>query len=673
MASHIKASQFVSIFVIILALNLNFSSLLGQRQRDNFVYNGFIGSNLQLDGLAEIKPDGLLQLTNLTIQQTAHAYHPFVINFKNSSSFSTTFMFAIVSERANRNGHGFAFTISPSHIEGGSDAEYLGILNVTNNGSSSNHIFAVEVDTARSLEFGDRDNNHVGIDVNSLNSVETATAAYFNEKVGRNDSLHLSSGDTIQVWIDYDGVKKRIEVALAPIGVTRPRIPLLSTQLDLSLVFVDRTYVGFSASTGLLQSSQYILGWSFNIDGKAQKLDVTRLPPVPRRKEPKERHKQTIGLSVGMVMVVLITLLGGLYIVRRKSYDEIREDWEKEYGPQRFSYKDLYKATEGFKDKALLGSGGFGKVYRGTLLKSKVEVAIKRVSHESTQGMKEFIAEIASLGKLRHRNMVPLQGYCRRSGELLLVYDYMPNGSLDKYLFTNERLKLSWTQRYKILQGVASALVYLHEEWEQVVLHRDVKASNVVLDADFNGRLGDFGLARLYQHGEIPQTTRVVGTLGYLAPELTRTGKATTMTDVFAFGAFMLEVACGRRPVEQQELPEKMILVDWVHDCWRKGSILETSDPSLGDDYVMEHMELVLKLGLLCSHPSPDARPSMRHVLHCLDGEAFLSEQALEGFPTDAASATTLVIGDGSSSVAASNASSPPQSCSVHTALSSGR
>ncbi|KAK9168364.1 hypothetical protein Syun_000504 [Stephania yunnanensis] len=358
---------------------------------------------------------------------------------------------------------------------------------------------------------------------------------------------------------------------------------------------------------------------------------------------------------------------------KRKRYEEIREDWEKEYGPQRFSYKDLYKATEGFKDKALLGSGGFGNVYRGTLLKSKVEVAIKRVSHESTQGTKEFVAEIASLGKLRHRNMVPLQGYCRRSGELLLVYDYMSNGSLDKYLFTNERLKLSWTQRCKILQGVASALVYLHEEWEQVVLHRDVKASNVLLDADFNGRLGDFGLARLYDHGEIPQSTHVVGTLGYLAPELTRTGKATTMTDVFAFGAFMLEVACGRRPVVQQELPEKMILVDWVHDCWRKGSILETSDPSLGDDYVMEHMELVLKLGLLCSHLSPDARPSMRHVLHCLEGEAFLYEQALEGFPTDSASAATLVIGDDSSSVAASNASSLPQSCSVHTTLPSGR
>ncbi|KAK9123921.1 hypothetical protein Sjap_013523 [Stephania japonica] len=662
MALHVKASQIVSIFVIAQALN--FSALLGQR--DNFTYNGFIGSNLQLDGLAEIKPDGLLQLTNFTSQQTGHAYHPIVINFKNFSSFSTTFVFAIVAEMTNRRGPGFAFTISPSHIVGDSPGEYLGILNITNNGSSSNHIFAIEVDTAMSLEFSDKDNNHVGIDVNSLNSIESATAAYFNEKVGKNDSLYLSSGDAMQVWIDYDGVKKRIDVALAPMGVTRPRIPLLSTQLDLSLVFVDRMYVGFSGSNGVLQSSHYILGWSFNIDGQVQKLDITHLPPVPRRKHPKERHGETIGLTVGMVMIVLITLFAGLHIVRRKRYDEIREDWEKEYGPQRFSYKDLYKATEGFKDKALLGSGGFGKVYIGTLPKSKVEVAIKRVSHESTQGMKEFIAEIASLGKLRHRNMVPLHGYCRRSGELLLVYDYMSNGSLDKYLFTNERSKLSWMQRYKILQGVASALVYLHEEWEQVVLHRDVKASNVLLDADFNGRLGDFGLARLYDQGAIPQTTHVVGTLGYLAPELTRTGKATTKTDVFAFGAFMLEVACGRRPVEQQELPEKMILVDWVHECWRKGTILETSDPSLGDDYVVEHTELVLKLGLICSHPSPDARPSMRHVLHCLDGEAVLSEQALEGFPIDV-SATTEVIGDGSSSVAASNASSPPQSCSVHT------
>ncbi|KAK0604080.1 hypothetical protein LWI29_011795 [Acer saccharum] len=164
--------------------------------------------------------------------------------------------------------------------------------------------------------------------------------------------------------------------------------------------------------------------------------------------------------------------------------------------------------------------------------------------------MKQFVAEIVSMGRLRHRNLVQLRGYCRRKGELLLVYDYMPNGSLDKILYGSMRPNLNWFRRIRIVRGVACGLLYLHEEWEQVVLHRDIKSANVLLDADLNGKLGDFGLARLYDHGSNPQTTNLVGTIGYLAPELLRTGKATTSSDVFSFGAFMLEVACGRRPME---------------------------------------------------------------------------------------------------------------------------
>ncbi|KAH1033725.1 hypothetical protein J1N35_045899 [Gossypium stocksii] len=135
---------------------------------------------------------------------------------------------------------------------------------------------------------------------------------------------------------------------------------------------------------------------------------------------------------------------------------------------------------------------------------------------------------MATMGRLRHRNLVQLLGYCRRKGELLLVYDFMANGSLDTFLFTNEKMNLDWSQRVKILKGVASSLVYLHEDWEQVVIHRYIKASNVLLDAQLNGRLGDFGLAKFYNHGSNPQTTRLVSTIGYIAPELARTGKPTT-------------------------------------------------------------------------------------------------------------------------------------------------
>ena len=180
---------------------------------------------------------------------------------------------------------------------------------------------------------------------------------------------------------------------------------------------------------------------------------------------------------------------------------------------------------------------------------------------------------------------------------------------------------MDWGQRFRIIKGVASGLLYIHEDWEQVVIHRDIKASNVLLDSEMNGRLGDFGLARLYDHGADPQTTHVVGTMGYLAPELARSGKASPLTDVFAFGAFILEVVCGRRPVEQSMTDTQLMLVDWVLDHWQKESLAEVIDARLDGEYDAGEATLALKLGLLCSHPLPGARPSMRQVMQYLDGD----------------------------------------------------
>ena len=262
-------------------------------------------------------------------------------------------------------------------------------------------------------------------------------------------------------------------------------------------------------------------------------------------------------------------------------------------------------------------------MYRGVLPGSRTEVAVKKVSHGSRQGMKEFVAEVVSIGRLRHRNLVPLLGYCRRKGELLLVYDYMPNGSLDRHLHGGAgEPVLGWARRLHIIRGVAAGLLYMHEDWEKVVVHRDIKASNVLLDGEMNGRLGDFGLARLHDHGDDPHTTRVVGTMGYLAPELVRTGRATTRSDVFAFGAFVLEVACGRRPIEEEEeedadaaatAGDRFVLAEWVL-------------ARLGSEFDAAEADLVLRLGLACLHPSPAARPSMRQVTQYLDGSAPLPE-----------------------------------------------
>ncbi|XP_058099352.1 L-type lectin-domain containing receptor kinase SIT2-like [Magnolia sinica] len=602
----------------------------------DFIYNGFRGANMSLDGAAEITSDGLLYLTD-SEQQTGQAFFPIPLHFKSSrgktQSFSTNFVFAIVPQFPNVSSFGAAFVISSSKEFPESPlGEYMGIFYPKNTHNSSNHTAAIELDTCYNPEFDDIDDNHVGVDINNLKSIHSAPAAYFSNTSGELKNLSLKSGEIMHVWVEYNGLGNLLNVTLSPIGLPKPDLPLLSTEVDLSSIMLDDMYVGFSSSTRVFSVYHYILGWSFKMNGQAKALDLSSLPKLPRKGHKKKSELLTIGFPVIVLFSILAAISAIGLIVRRKiKFADVFEDWECEYGPHRFSYKDLFMATKGFKDRELLGVGGFGRVYRGMLSASKIEVAVKKVSHESQQGMREFISEIVTLGHLRHRNLVQLLGYCRRKRELLLVYDFMPNGSLDKFLFDHPNSLLTWHQRFRIIKGVASGLLYLHEEWDQVVLHRDIKASNVLLDSEMNGRLSDFGLARLYDHGTNPQTTHMVGTFGYIAPELTRTGKPNTSTDVFAFGVFMLEVACGRRPIDTQSSVDEVILVDWVSICWRRGTILVAADSKLVHDYEVEEMELVLKLGLLCSHPLSAARPSMRQVMQFLDRDAPLPDLSSDG------------------------------------------
>ncbi|KAF5471638.1 hypothetical protein F2P56_008415 [Juglans regia] len=616
-----KFLRFLSAFI--------FLSIPVSSQITELFFPGFsdVGTNITLNGIAEIEKTGILKLTNDTSRLMGHAFYTSPFQFKNSTngkafSFSSSFAFVTVPEYPKLGGHGLAFTISTSKDLKALPSQYLGLLNASDVGNFSNHLFAVEFDTVQDFEFGDINDNHVGIDINSLQSNASAAAAYFTDDSTKQD-LYLKSGKPIQAWIDYDSAEHVVNVTISPFSL-KPRKPILSFPVDLSPILEEFMFVGFSASTGLLASSHYILGWSFKINGQAPALDLSSLPSLPG---PKKKHTAlTVGVSVAAIALAVSAISISIYLFRKIKNADVIEDWELELGPHRYSYQELKKATHSFRDKELLGHGGFGRVYKGTLPNSKTQVAVKRISHDSKQGLREFVAEIASIGRLRHRNLVQLLGWCRRRGDLLLVYDFMANGSLDKILFDEPKAILSWEQRFKIIKGVASGLLYLHEGYEQVVIHRDVKASNVLLDSELNGRLGDFGLAKLYEHGTNPSTTRVVGTLGYLAPELSRTGKATTCSDVFSFGAFLLEVACGRRPIEHKAMPEELSLVDWVWDRFIEGNVLDVIDPKLNGQYNEDEVVKVLKLGLMCSNNAPIARPSMRQVVRYLEGEAEISE-----------------------------------------------
>jgi hypothetical protein len=411
------SSKLVTIFFM-------FVSLVASEEDSNisFIYNGFKSSHdLYLDGVADLTSNGLLRLTNDTKQQKGQAFYPNPIVFNNGSSssdissFSTTFVFAIRSEFPNLSGHGIVFVFSPTKgLPNSLPSQYLGVFNESNIGKTENRVFGLELDTIMNTEFDDINDNHVGIDINGLKSEKLASAGYYD--IGDNEfkNLSLFSGLSMQVWLEYDSEKKKIDVTLAPINVVKPKQPLLTLSKDLSSILENTMYVGFSSSTGSIQTSHYVLGWSFKVNGQAQNLKISELPKLPTLDEKKDSKViLIIGLPlISLCLILMVAIAMFHFIKKKKKFSELHEDWEKDYGTQRFKYKDLYFATNGFKEKELLGTGGFGRVYKGVMPNLKLEVAVKRVSHESRQEMKEFVAEIVSIGRLRHRNLVPLLGYC---------------------------------------------------------------------------------------------------------------------------------------------------------------------------------------------------------------------------------------------------------------------
>ncbi|GJN24445.1 hypothetical protein PR202_gb12183 [Eleusine coracana subsp. coracana] len=254
---------------------------------DQFVYSGFTGTKLILDGAATVTPDGLLELTNETANMKGHAINPIPFHFRkilNSvvQSFSVAFVFGIVSLHPDLSAHGMAFLVAPSkNFSTALPSQYLGLFNPQNNGKIKNHIFAIELDTNLNKEFHDINNNHVGIDVNGLQSVQSHDAGYY-DKDGMFQNLTLASREIMQVWIDYDMQYTRINVTMAPIKMRKPTRPLITTTYNLSQVLTDPAYIGFSAATSPINSRHYVLGWSFGLNSPAPAIDTSKLPKLPR-------------------------------------------------------------------------------------------------------------------------------------------------------------------------------------------------------------------------------------------------------------------------------------------------------------------------------------------------------------------------------------------------------
>ncbi|XP_050371599.1 L-type lectin-domain containing receptor kinase IX.1-like [Argentina anserina] len=607
-----------------------------------------VASDIFMEGNASA--DGSLRLTKSAVdveknQSVGRAtYHqPFLlrqISTGKLADFTSNFTFVIDSRGNPLYGDGLAFFIAPNGSElnstiGRGGALGLPVINPPDTESSYMFPFvAVEFDIFNNplTSVQDPAGDHVGIDVNSTKSLIT----------GRWNGSVVNGGINCAM-VSYDSVTKNLSVAYTSYVNGAPVMRYVHHKVDLEKCLPEWVIVGFSAATGATTALHKINSWSFNstlLDDE----NSTSVDPAPI--EPTSGNAN-VGLVVGLVVggvvisVGLLSLIWFLFCRKRREtteessdddtrvlYDLDAEDFEKGTGPRKFSYNELVLATSDFAQGEKLGEGGFGGVYRGFIKDMNSYAAVKKISRGSKQGLKEYAAEVSIISRLRHRNLVQLIGWCHEK-KLLLVYEFMPNGSLDSHLFKEKSL-LTWEVRYNIAHGLASGLLYLHQEWDQCVLHRDIKSSNVMLDANYNAKLGDFGLAKLVDHGKLSQTTVVAGTMGYMAMEYVTTGKASKETDVYSFGVVALEIACGRKPIDYSYEKEQINMVEWVWELYGEGKIIEAADPKLCGEFDEKQMECLMIVGLWYSHPDHNCRPLIQQAIQVLNFEVPLPNLPLK-------------------------------------------
>ncbi|KAK4280262.1 hypothetical protein QN277_011905 [Acacia crassicarpa] len=558
-----------------------------------------------------------------------------------TASFSCRFTFSIVSSPSSHSGDGIAFMIISDTDLVSFSSGYMGLPSISVNEQDS--YFAVEFDTNFDPSLGDINGNHIGIDVDTILSLASVDAI--------SEGIDLKSGRKITAWIEYRDAQKmvRVWVGHSPI---RPPTPILVAQIDLSENLKEYMHVGFSASNVMGSGIHSIDHWQFKTFGfissvtpinmveegdcffcypenstiASQQIDGTHFL--------KEKLvEMAFGLG-GIAAFIVSSFVIFLFLIKRKKASvehPLREDQHCEFQttklPSRLSLSEIKLATRGFSRDRLVGEGTSAKVYKGSLPYGG-DVAVKRFGKVNACNSIDYLHnpfnnEFATMaGCLRHKNLVQLQGWCVEESELLLVYEYLPNGSLNRILHKNynSSVVLSWKQRVNIILGVASALTYLHEECERHIIHRDVKTCNIMLDADFNAKLGDFGLAEVYEHSccDTREATLPAGTMGYLAPEYVYSGVPTVKTDVYSFGVVVLEVATGRKPVGD----DGTVIVDYVWKMWEKRKLVEAGDPRLMGKYDVQEMEMMLMVGLICVHPDHENRPRVRDAARILKGEA---------------------------------------------------
>ncbi|KAK4277468.1 hypothetical protein QN277_015464 [Acacia crassicarpa] len=289
-----------------------------------------------------------------------------------------------------------------------------------------------------------------------------------------------------------------------------------------------------------------------------------------------------------------------------------------------YTLRELEVSTNFFADENVIGEGGYGIVYRG-VLQDNTNVAVKNLLNNKGQAEREFKVEVQAIGRVRHKNLVRLLGYCVEGAHRMLVYEYVDNGNLEQWLHgdTNPSSPLTWDIRMNIILGTAKGLTYLHEGLEPKVVHRDIKSSNILLDKRWNPKVSDFGLAKLLGSERSYVTTRVMGTFGYVAPEYASTGMLNERSDVYSFGVLLMEIISGRNPVDYSRPPGEVNLAEWLKTMVTNRNAEGVLDPRLPEKPSSRALKRALLVALRCVDPNVQKRPKMGHVMHMLEADEF--------------------------------------------------
>uniref|UniRef100_A0A7N0U105 non-specific serine/threonine protein kinase n=1 Tax=Kalanchoe fedtschenkoi TaxID=63787 RepID=A0A7N0U105_KALFE len=402
------------------------------------------------------------------------------------------------------------------------------------------------------------------------------------------------------------------------------------TLVDLSFNNLSGALPKVSAKTFKIIGNPLLCGANSSNNCTAVLPEPLPLPPDPLRGSGITTHHVAIAIGASSGAILLIGMLGFLAWKYRQSkldFFDVNDQYDSEVclGHLKcYSFKELWTATDHFSPKNILGKGGFGIVYKGVLNNGTV-VAVKRLNdYNAVGGEVQFQTEVELISLAVHRNLLRLCGFCSTESERLLVYPYMPNGSVASRLRDCVRGQpaLDWSRRKLIALGTARGLLYLHEQCDPKIIHRDVKAANILLDEDYEAVVGDFGLAKLLDHRESHVTTAVRGTVGHIAPEYLSTGQSSEKTDVFGFGILLLELITGSKALDiGKGANQKAVTLDWVKKLHKGGNLSQIVDKDLKQNYDEVELEEIIQVALLCTQFNPSHRPKMSEVLKMLEGD----------------------------------------------------